>query len=276
VLTNRPVAALIIVLLGAGMSGELGAQTVSGRVVSGSPPAPVGGAFVLLVDSLGVVTQAALSDSEGSYVLVAPSMGLYTVRVQRGSYATTNSGPVRLSDGEAIRVDMHLPRPALLLPPVTITAPARAHPTGVLAGFYERMEKGWGYFITREEIEKRGARRISDLLHGIPDVRVIRRSELESTVRVGTELSRINVGPLSLGTDGAPQIVVDTPFRCSPILWVDGSKFGRADEVLDQVGPTDIEGIEFYRRSSEVPPEFGGIYARCGVLLIWTRRSSME
>jgi hypothetical protein len=134
------------------------------------------------------------------------------------------------------------------------------------------MERGWGLFITREEIERRGARRISDLLYGLPDVRVVRRSELESTVRFGTELSRVNVGPLSQGDDGAPQVVADVPLRCAPLLYVDGMKFGRADEVLDQVGPAEIEGIEVYRRSSEVPPEFGGIYARCGVILVWTRR----
>jgi hypothetical protein len=57
------------------------------------------------------------------------------------------------------------------------------------------------------------------------------------------------------------------------MMYVDGVAFGRADDVLDQVGPTDIEGIEIYRRATEVPPEFGGLQARCGVILVWTRRA---
>ncbi len=42
----------------------------------------------------------------------------------------------------------------------------------------------------------------------------------------------------------------------------------------DVVNPETVEGIEVYRTAAQVPAEFGGsgIFTRCGVLVIWTRR----
>ncbi len=270
----RTAPALLVVAL-AVLPAPLPAQAVRGFVVSGTPMAPVAGVFVLLVDTAGTVSRAGVSDSTGAYALLAPVAGIYTLQVQSGGYGPFLSDPFPLPRGQTLQLDLHVPRRIYTLPAVTIAGEAGA-PAGVLSGFYERLDRGWGIFFTRDEIQKRGARRISDLLHGLPDVRVIRRSDIESTVRFGTELARVNVGPLSLGEDGAHQIVGDSPLRCSPLLYVDGIKFGRADEVLDQVGPTDIEGIEIYRRATEVPPEFGGLYARCGVILVWTRRPVLK
>ncbi|MFW6202526.1 MAG: hypothetical protein ACOC8B_08100 [Gemmatimonadota bacterium] len=42
-------------------------------------------------------------------------------------------------------------------------------------GFYRRMESGVGYFMTRDEIEQRNPRVLSDLMRPIPDVRVVSR-----------------------------------------------------------------------------------------------------
>lgn len=260
-------------LLGAALPSNLAAQTITGRILADPSGLPVAGAYVLLIDSAGVVTRAVVSDSLGAYGLIAPRHGFYTVRVRQGNFASSASEPFHLSSRRRIEVDLHLPLPIHTLPAITVVAPASARLTGMLAGFQRRMEQGWGHFITRDEIARRGARRISDLLHGLPDVRVIPLSELQSTVRFGTELSRVHIGPFSIGEDGTPKVVGYAPLRCAPLLYVDGIKFGRADEVLDQVGPAEIEGIEVYRRSTEVPPEFGGLHARCGVILVWTRRS---
>ncbi len=273
-LTVPPVRPCVLAALVLSVPGPVWGQSVGGRVLTGAPERPLSGAFVLLLDSAGAVTRVVVTDSAGMYAVLAPSDGLYNIRVRHGGYDMVTTAPLRLRSGESVLADLFLPQTVFVLDPVTVSASATTVPTvGVLAGFYRRMARGWGHFITREEIQKRGARRISELLHGIPDLRVIQRSELESTIRIGTELSRVNIGPLSLGEDGMPEVVGDMPLRCAPLLYVDGLKFGRVDEVLDQVGPTEIEGIEIYRRSSEVPPEFGGIYARCGVIVVWTRRT---
>lgn len=258
------------------LAHPLVAQRITGRIVAGTPAIPLGGAFVLLVDSTGAVTEVTLTDSVGVYTLTAPGAGAFSIEVRRDGATGVMSELFTLARGQTAYLDLALASRIVTLPPVTVVASAAVPTTGVLAGFYERLSRGWGYFITRDEIERRGARHIADLLHGIPDVRVIRRSELESTIRVGTELTRINAGPLSVGEDGSPNVVSDQPLRCSPILYLDGVKFGRVDDVLDQIGPSEIEGIELYRRATEVPPEFGGIYARCGVILVWTRRAPAQ
>jgi hypothetical protein len=255
-------------------AGPAVAQTVGGRVVSGDrDPQPVAGALVILLDSTGVAHRAVLTDALGRYVLSAPAPGSYMLQVRRAGNTAVATEPFLLVGAATAHLDLRLAPRVYTLKPVTVVSDAASAPVGMLAGFYQRMARGWGSYITREEIRKRGARQISELLYGRPDVRVIRRSELQSTVRVGTELSRLNVGPLSLGEDGTPQLAADAPLPCSPMMYVDGVAFGRADDVLDQVGPTDIEGIEIYRRATEVPPEFGGLQARCGVILVWTRRA---
>jgi len=50
-------------------------------------------------------------------------------------------------------------------------------------------------------------------------------------------------------------------------------RFG-AMALDDLISPNVIEAIEVYRSASQVPAEFGGsgVFTRCGVVVIWTRR----
>jgi hypothetical protein len=248
------------------------AQSVGGRLTTDDSGIAVAGAFVSLLDADERTRRRAVSDSSGRFLLVAPSAGRYRVRVEHAAFFTVLTNTLPLDAGQAIEFDLRLPRRQYALEPITVMAPAPVD--GPLAGFYERKAKGWGVFITRAEIEKRGANKLQDLFHGIPDVSVQRISDLESTIRMGTEFSRVNVGPLSLGETGTPQVAGLTALPCSPIMYVDGMEFGRVDEVMDQVSPGEVEGIEVYRRAGEVPHQYGGIYAHCGVILVWTRRAT--
>ena len=38
-------------------------------------------------------------------------------------------------------------------------------------GFYKRMDLGFGYFLQREEIERRSATQVTDLFYGVPGLR---------------------------------------------------------------------------------------------------------
>ena len=41
---------------------------------------------------------------------------------------------------------------------------------------------------------------------------------------------------------------------------------------LGSIMVSSLESVEIYRRTAEVPIEFGGGNAACGVLVVWTRR----
>ena len=58
------------------------------------------------------------------------------------------------------------------------------------------------------------------------------------------------------------------PMRCKPEYIVD-------DNVDNEFGPSvavrDIEALEFYTGASDVPGEYAGRNAGCGVVVIWTK-----
>jgi hypothetical protein len=48
---------------------------------------------------------------------------------------------------------------------------------------------------------------------------------------------------------------------------------GAEPAALDDLVPaSDVAAVEVYRSPAEVPPEFNGPNAGCGVVVIWTRR----
>ncbi|MDP9347783.1 MAG: Plug domain-containing protein, partial [Gemmatimonadota bacterium] len=61
---------------------------------------------------------------------------------------------------------------------------------------------------------------------------------------------------------------------CAPRVYLDGIRaFHDGNMIIDNlVSPMDLEGIEVYRSSAEVPVQYGGMDAGCGAILIWSRR----
>jgi outer membrane receptor for ferric coprogen and ferric-rhodotorulic acid len=116
-----------------------------------------------------------------------------------------------------------------------------------MQGFEERRLKGRGVFITREQIEQRGAMQLSDLLTNISGVRV-RRDDYRQ--RVGILMGR-----------GA--------YACEPVLYIDGSP--RSALEINDYHPAQVEAMEIYTRVSMSPPGYRS--GRCGSVLIWSRET---
>lgn len=47
----------------------------------------------------------------------------------------------------------------------------------------------------------------------------------------------------------------------------------RPAALLLLIHPAEIEAIELHPSGAGVPPRFGGMDARCGMILIWRKRS---
>jgi hypothetical protein len=106
---------------------------------------------------------------------------------------------------------------------------------------------GFGYFITRDKIEQQRPFRVTDLLRTVPGLQV-------------------------LPSGRAFGDIVRTTEGCSPAVYLDGSRFPLMGESIDNlVDPMALEGIEVYPRAVEVPAEFQGPFANCGVIALWTR-----
>ncbi|HEX6066744.1 MAG TPA: hypothetical protein VFZ04_21060, partial [Longimicrobiales bacterium] len=123
-----------------------------------------------------------------------------------------------------------------------------------------------GAYIMREEIEKKHADRISQLVIG----------------RAGLRVQQVARGPSSgitrgdLVMRGGMQTSMRSAY-CFPRIYLDGvlarpSSTSAPTLTLDEIAkPEEIEAIEIYRSSSQIPPEFSGADSSCGVVVVWTR-----
>jgi carboxypeptidase family protein len=134
-----------------------------------------------------------------------------------------------------------------------------------LHGFYERMddrEKGLnhGYFITREEIERRNPLRTTQVFEQINGVVV---------KRVAASCRAVFRCWAVLGLSGCLMTAYLDGQRLNSL---DASRPGYKDDFLDElVVPRDIAGIEVYERGAEAPPHYQLLNGSCGVILIWTK-----
>jgi hypothetical protein len=139
----------------------------------------------------------------------------------------------------------------------------RAPMSPPLQRFYQRLDRGHGSFVTREQIDRRKPRRLTDLFREIPGVRVANTSRGDRLVMTGATPAMYRVGPRWEAGD------------CPVQYYLDGVSY-QPDiaGIPNDVRPDEVEGIEVYRRLSEVPVEYRRRGAECGVVLIWLKERS--
>ena len=226
-------------------------QTLKGQMLELWSNRPVDRVFITLVTEEGDSVAGTQSDQEGMFEILAPRAGIFYVAARRVGYGMVVDGPVQLQDSVTVTVGIHIQQIALYeLDPITITAePVVRHL--VTVGYYEREHSSaGGLFLGPEHIERRAsARRVSDLLRGLPGVAVDHNGNVVLRGMVS-----------GLGYCG------------SPTVFLDGIVSSIGNEDLKILDPLDVEAIEVYRRPNEIPAQYGGAMSGCGVILIWTRR----
>ncbi|MEJ2312493.1 MAG: TonB-dependent receptor plug domain-containing protein [Gemmatimonadales bacterium] len=132
-----------------------------------------------------------------------------------------------------------VPVPDLMVQVEALDAPSK------LTEFNRRRDKGEGYFITRADILRRDPVRTTDLLRSVPGVRI----------------ASTNTGQASIRMRGGR--------HCPVAYFVDGIRAPYFN--LDTVLPSSVEGIEIYKGTASVPPEFRGPLTPCAAIVLWTR-----
>lgn len=240
-------------------ASDASAQTLRGRILDSETREPVMLAYVGLMAEEGEMVVAALATSEGDFELNAPDRGSYFLYVSRTGYETLVDGLFDIGSDAVMDVQVGLrPRPVELAP-VLVETEADRSPLEI-EGFYERAIRGQGTFLVREEIQRRAIDKISDAFREIP--------------RIIIDESRPLTGSMAVMQYPSVQILRNGRL-CSPTFYLDrhviamgGSQVVRPD---DFVTPTELEAIEVYTRSNEVPVGFDEI-TNCGVVLMWTRK----
>jgi hypothetical protein len=113
------------------------------------------------------------------------------------------------------------------------------------ADFEHRRLTGRGQYMSGEELQRMGARRLQDVMQTFRGV----------LVECG-------------GGSGCFIRMTRAPMRCLPEYIVDerlDNEFGPAVPV------PDIQALEVYTGPADVPGEFAGRNAGCGLIVIWTK-----
>ena len=261
------VRALVICLVIALFPAFVNAQVIRGTVVEAGSNKPIPAAFIELVDGVSVVGTT-MTDSVGEFSLRTPRSGDVILRVRRIGY-TAAQLTIKLKSVTGPLAPIPLQPEAVPFDPIVVPLES-----GVLEdrlkGLNHRRQLGAGYFINEQRLKNATGAPLSDVLRGVPGISVSN--------------TKTPYGPLIFTNSNQIQSQL-SPFRrtnvpnsaqqigpCPMQLFVDGKHFRTDDLGIDIIKPQDLIAVEVFRTLAEVPGEFGGLHARCGVVSVWTRR----
>ena len=187
--------------------------------------------------------------TDGRFELAGLPSGPVEVVVRRLGFSPAKI-PLELGSGEMRDIRVLLSPVAMMMDSVAVTAEAPAIEKA-FGGFEMRKSRGFGSFITREQIEKKNPRVTTDLFRSVSGVKLLREN-------------------------GTPTVVsarLGTTAYCPVRYYIDGQSYPLYGQSIDtMVQPADIGAIEIYPGGATVPPQFGGRESACGVVAIWTRQ----
>jgi len=230
-------------------------QTLMGNLIDARSGQAIMLGYVALLAEEGDRVVWTLADKEGFFRLEAPEPGSYMLYGESLGYYSGVEGPVALEEDQVVPAEFRLAPMPVVLDSLRVEAKSRRMFL-VLAGFYDRQERGPGHFIGPDEIRKKTeARRVTDFFWAVPGINLVPRSNLAGSGYV----------PMMRASAGSRGF-------CLPEVYLDGIPMPGADEIDEIIDPMDIEAMEVYRSASEVPARFTTGASNCGVILIWARR----
>ena len=263
-------------------SATLHAQTlIRGAVRADSTLTPIHGAFVALIGVDGSAVASAVSGSDGRFVLHAEP-GRFLLHVRRVGYSPTVTPEFEVpAAGTEVELTVLLPEDALVLDTLAVEGEAEPFAPGPLRGFYERKRRGWGLFLTFEEIEAKNPGQATDIFRNLAGVRVVPTGGRQWSIRMaraGATLPSYTTGkPPECHAPSCPDPRDEEPKpkqqECNVNVYIDGALLRDGPGVINQmVFASDVEAVEVYRGPAETPADFLSSNSRCGVIVIWTRR----
>ncbi len=190
----------------------------------------------------------AFSNDTGGFRILGVPAGPQSIRARRLGFSPSVQ-EVRVDSGAVALLDLMMGRVPVELETVTVSAAARPAYTGWAADFYRRKDRGsGGRFIDREQIERRGANRVTDFVRTIPGV----------TIR---------------STPYASSTIFFRGRTCPPFVWIDGTPAMAGYLDVDAFDAQSLEGIETYSSPATVPAELSVPLhkMRCGMIVLWTK-----
>ena len=183
------------------------------------------------------------TDSSGRFEVHSLTAGDAAISIQQIGYLP-GQFKIRVNDGGTIEPTFSLDFTGQKLPAVAVQARAELI-VGRYSDFETRRKRGIGAFLRWDQLtdEKYGS--VGDALRSIRGVRIQCAQE----------------------TFECFAVMVRSP-QCKPVWVIDGMEAGSFHE---NTPIRDVYGIEVYRGPGELPGEYSGSNAACGVVVLWTK-----
>ena len=232
----------------AGAQRARGTARVTGRVTT-KTGTPIVGALVSLLGG----GESVRTRTNGEFVLDSLPAGTQALSVRQLGFAPTEVG-VELSSRAPQRVTVQLAAGVPTLAPMEVVSQVDLGLDRV--GFSGRKRNGvGGHFITPEQIAARKAIQFTDLMQGVPGVRVqgtMGRMAISTTRMAGRQ------GCVTIFVDGAKWQQMEA---------------GDLDAFLK---PDEVAAIEFYQAGASMPVEFTTPGSDCSAVVAWTKMNVMR
>jgi len=233
--------ALLAAQLAVAMGPETGAAqaTLRGRVIDSELGHPLPSALVRIQPGPPPLT----TDTLGRFEAQGLPAGDAEVTIQAIGYAQ-GVFTVHLPPAGAVEGVFTLDFTGYRLPEVVVQARAEQLMPRYL-DFEQRRRRGQGAYLRWDDIKAQGYSSVGDALRVVRGVRIQCNQQ----------------------TFECFAVMARTP-QCHPTWWIDGVEVSSFHE---NTPIRDIYGIEIYRGPGEVPGEFSGSNAACGVIVMWTK-----
>jgi hypothetical protein len=238
----RPlIGPLLAAILATSMSVETSAAqaTLRGRVIDSEIGQPLADAMVKIRGGPPQLT----TDSLGKFQAQQLPAGDVEVMIQLVGYAP-GIFKVHLPPSGTLERDFALDFTGHRLSEQVVRARAEKLTPRYLE-FERRRQRKLGAYFRWDELEKQGYSSVGDALRTVRGVKIKCNQE---TFECFAFMAR-------------------TP-QCQPTWWIDGVA---VQSFHENTSIRDVYGIEVYRGAGEIPGEYSGSNAACGVIVMWTK-----
>jgi hypothetical protein len=162
---------------------------------------------------------------------------------------------VRIVEADTVWADARMLPEGVILDPIEV----RADPVDPwLRGLTERQRIGLGTFIDSVTLRQSEHLKLADVMRRLPGIALAwgwdRDIPPNRIMYIGNARRR--------KPDGSP---------CAMQIVVNGVPVGNDVDPRREFEISSIKAIELYQGGAQVPIEFGGTTAQCGVVVLWTR-----
>jgi hypothetical protein len=232
------------------------AGTLTGTVTSATSGQRLQGATI----AVGAATPIR-ANAQGEWTLSDLPLGTRVLEIRAVGYYPERRGVHVTAGAPEVRVGLSSLRAVL----DTVRIRAARLQDIYSSGFEDRRRTGAGFYLTANDIARKGAHNTADIFNGVRGIRIGFASD------TGDNLA-------SIGENNAVprrQLLMRsiTGNLCPPAIFLNGIAVDGldADDLDAWATPKEISAIEIYSEAT-TPAQFQRMFKSCGTIVIWTKR----